>query len=158
MPSRAVSPTPSENEVDILGSLLTDNTGASSRKSKKNDTQKELDLDFLDGGDEEEDDGDAAFIALKQAASFRKASNLQGKSVKKGGGFQAMGSYTPVRRHVTYYYITLSNNVTNHRSQCQPTKSHHSKRVLSSYPCPEESYTINYAEEGRCWYGENRFR
>ncbi|KAI1658016.1 ATP-dependent RNA helicase dbp10 [Daldinia decipiens] len=101
MPSRAVSPTPSENEVDILGSLLTDNTGASSRKSKKNDTQNDLDFDFLDGDDDEEDDGDAAFIALKQAASFRKASNLQGKSVKKGGGFQAMGLNANLLRAIT---------------------------------------------------------
>ncbi|KAF3061152.1 ATP-dependent RNA helicase DBP10 [Daldinia childiae] len=102
MPSRAVSPTPSENEVDILGSLLTDNTGASSRTNKKNDTQNYLDLDFLDGGgDEEEDDGDAAFIALKQAASFRKTSNVQGKSVKKGGGFQAMGLNANLLRAIT---------------------------------------------------------
>ncbi|KAG4221091.1 hypothetical protein PC116_g30432 [Phytophthora cactorum] len=96
MPSRAVSPTPSENEVDILGSLFTDNIGgASSGKNKKNDDQADLELDFLNGGDDEEDDGDEAFIALKQAASFRKAGNLKGKTVKKGGGFQAMGSYIP---------------------------------------------------------------
>ncbi|KAI9705405.1 MAG: ATP-dependent RNA helicase dbp10 [Candelina mexicana] len=36
-------------------------------------------------------DGDEAYIATKQAASNRKASNLKGRSVKKGGGFQAMG-------------------------------------------------------------------
>ncbi|KAK6957726.1 ATP-dependent RNA helicase dbp10 [Daldinia eschscholtzii] len=102
MPSRAVSPTPSENEVDILGSLFTDNIGgASSGKNKKNDDQADLELDFLNGGDDEEDDGDEAFIALKQAASFRKAGNLKGKSVKKGGGFQAMGLNANLLRAIT---------------------------------------------------------
>ncbi|KAI1470678.1 ATP-dependent RNA helicase dbp10 [Daldinia caldariorum] len=102
MPSRAVSPTPSENEVDILGSLFTDNIGgALSGKNKKNDEQADLDFDFLNGGDDAEDDGDEAFIALKQAASFRKAGNLKGKSVKKGGGFQAMGLNANLLRAIT---------------------------------------------------------
>ncbi|OTB08173.1 hypothetical protein M426DRAFT_202095 [Hypoxylon sp. CI-4A] len=88
MPARAASPAPSENEVDILGSLFTDSTSASNGKAKKNIAQDDNGFDFLDDG---EDDGDEAFIALKQAASFRKAGNVKGKSVKKGGGFQAMG-------------------------------------------------------------------
>lgn len=91
MPARAASPTPSENEVDISASLFTSGR-VSTKKSKNNDKQDDdLGFDFLDDGD---DDGDEAFIALKQAASFRKTGNLKGKSVKKGGGFQAMGSYT----------------------------------------------------------------
>lgn len=43
-----------------------------------------------DLGNESSSD-DADFIANVQAASNRKASNIKGKSVKKGGGFQAMG-------------------------------------------------------------------
>ncbi|KAI0152429.1 ATP-dependent RNA helicase DBP10 [Hypoxylon sp. NC0597] len=100
MPSRAVSPAPSENEVDILGSLFTDNVGTSDRKNKKNIAQEDLGFDFLDGGDDGEDD-DEAFIALKQAASFRKAGNVKGKSVKKGGGFQAMGLNANLLRAIT---------------------------------------------------------
>lgn len=39
----------------------------------------------------DEDGDDDSFIAARQAASNRKASNLKGRTVKKGGGFQAMG-------------------------------------------------------------------
>merc|ERR1719355_732 len=63
MPHRASSPAASENEFDITKSLFQDD---------------------VDGDDED-------FIAAKQAASNRKASNVKGRSVKKGGGFQAMG-------------------------------------------------------------------
>lgn len=105
MPSRAVSPAPSENEVDILGSIFTNNR-TSDKKSKKNAAQNDIGFDFLDGEDGGEDDGDAAFIALKQAASFRKTGNLKGKSVKKGGGFQAMGSYTSHHRSLYTKYLT----------------------------------------------------
>ncbi|KAI0387851.1 ATP-dependent RNA helicase DBP10 [Hypomontagnella monticulosa] len=101
MPSRAVSPTPSENEVDILGSLFTNDIGTTNGKNKKNGDQKDVEFDFLDGGDEGGDDGDEAFIALKQAASFRKTGNLKGKSVKKGGGFQAMGLNANLLRAIT---------------------------------------------------------
>ncbi|KAL7627480.1 ATP-dependent RNA helicase dbp10 [Parahypoxylon ruwenzoriense] len=105
MPSRAVSPTPSENEVDILGSLFTDGATTSDEKSKKSGAQDGFGFDageFLDGGSgDEEDEGDEAFIALKQAASFRKAGNLKGKSVKKGGGFQAMGLNANLLRAIT---------------------------------------------------------
>ncbi|KAI2465691.1 ATP-dependent RNA helicase DBP10 [Annulohypoxylon bovei var. microspora] len=101
MPSRAVSPARSENEVDIMGSLFTDNVGTSNRKSKKNAAQDDVEYDFLGGGSDGEDDGDEAFIALKQAASFRKSSNVKGKSVKKGGGFQAMGLNANLLRAIT---------------------------------------------------------
>lgn len=89
MGQRGGSPTPSEGEVDIIGSLYPgdgDNAG--------NDGPSGLDLDFdgfLHGQEPGNDDGDEAFIALQQAASFRKATNLKGRTVKKGGGFQAMG-------------------------------------------------------------------
>jgi ATP-dependent RNA helicase DDX54/DBP10 len=89
MPRRAASPTASEPELDILNSLYPgeDEHGDSSRGAA-------ADVDFddiLNGPDGAEDGGDEAFIALKQAASYRKASNLKGRTVKKGGGFQAMG-------------------------------------------------------------------
>ena len=93
--TRAVSPAVSENEVDILGSLFTDDSAIPNGKTTKDFARDGFGFDaneLLDAPDDEGDDGDEAFIALKQAASFRKASNLKGKTVKKGGGFQAMGS------------------------------------------------------------------
>ncbi|KAI1103121.1 ATP-dependent RNA helicase DBP10 [Jackrogersella minutella] len=101
MPPRAVSPARSENEIDILGSLFTDSTGISGGNNRKNTAQDDLGFDFLDGGEDGEDDGDEAFIALKQAASFRKSGNVKGKSVKKGGGFQAMGLNANLLRAIT---------------------------------------------------------
>lgn len=89
MPKRDPSPTPSEGEIDIFGSLSAADYGGGQA------TTAEEDLDFdglINGPADDDDDGDEAFIALQQAASFRKASNLKGRTVKKGGGFQAMGS------------------------------------------------------------------
>ncbi|KAI1210927.1 ATP-dependent RNA helicase DBP10 [Annulohypoxylon truncatum] len=101
MPARAVSPAASENEVDILGSLFADSVNTPEEKNKKNAAQDDLGFDFLDGDSNGEDEGDEAFIALKQAASFRKTTNLKGKSVKKGGGFQAMGLNANLLRAIT---------------------------------------------------------
>jgi ATP-dependent RNA helicase DDX54/DBP10 len=91
---RAPSPARSDAEVDIAGALF-DGSDASG-DDQLNSARDTADLDFdgflnagEDGGDN--DGGDEAFIALQQAASFRKSSNLKGKTVKKGGGFQAMG-------------------------------------------------------------------
>lgn len=92
MPHRASSPAVSENEFDITKSLFQDD-GPSDGEDFALPSSKDLGtLDasgILDLGSDGE--GDEAFIAAKQAASNRKASNLKGKSVKKGGGFQAMG-------------------------------------------------------------------
>lgn len=97
MGRRAASPTPSENEVDIAGSLFandadSDNDFEVVQNEKGGDG---FDLDFGDllqtGGNGESGDDDEDFIASRQRSSNRKATNLQGKSVKKGGGFQAMG-------------------------------------------------------------------
>ena len=93
MPKRASSPAPSEQEVDILDSIYPGGDGHGGRA-----TMAEEDLDFdslINGQVDADDDGDEAFIALQQAASYRKASNLKGRTVKKGGGFQAMGSFHP---------------------------------------------------------------
>jgi ATP-dependent RNA helicase DDX54/DBP10 len=89
MPHRAASPAVSENEFDITKSLFNDDIDAFDGPSKQVGT---LDAGgILDLGLESDGDGDEAFIAAQQAASNRKASNVKGKSVKKGGGFQAMG-------------------------------------------------------------------
>jgi ATP-dependent RNA helicase DDX54/DBP10 len=89
MPPRGVSPTPSEGEIDIFGSLY---PGDDNNANGGNGGDADFDFDgFLNGQEPGNDDNDEAFIALQQAASFRKASNLKGRTVKKGGGFQAMG-------------------------------------------------------------------
>lgn len=90
---RFASPALSENEVDI-GSLLTDGNEISHVKAKHVELQDGFGFDaadLLDGDEEDDGEGDEAFIALKQAAAFRKNTNLKGNSLKKGGGFQAMG-------------------------------------------------------------------
>ncbi|KAI1877516.1 hypothetical protein JX265_003524 [Neoarthrinium moseri] len=105
MPRRAASPAPSENEVDILGSLFTDGADDGDADFRAGNAQDGFGfdaggiLDADDGGGDGE--GDEAFIALKQAASFRKNTNLKGKSVKKGGGFQAMGLNANLLRAIT---------------------------------------------------------
>lgn len=86
---RAASPTQSEPEVDILGSIY---PGDNDHHGRRNgDPGLEFDIDGILNAADGEDDGDAEFIAQRQAASNRKASNLKGRTVKKGGGFQAMG-------------------------------------------------------------------
>ncbi|GFP53371.1 ATP-dependent RNA helicase DBP10 [Trichoderma asperellum] len=93
MPSRrAASPAASEPELDILDSLYP-GEGENGGQSFGADGEDGLDFDgFLNAGaGGEGEDDDEAFIALQQAASYRKASNLKGRTVKKGGGFQAMG-------------------------------------------------------------------
>jgi ATP-dependent RNA helicase DDX54/DBP10 len=99
MPHRAVSPTVSENELDITNALAIDDdndsvigeeTGLPTKvKAKPEKTADDNDLDMNLEVGEDEDDED--YIAAQQAASNRKSSNIKGRSVKKGGGFQAMG-------------------------------------------------------------------
>lgn len=92
MAPRAASPALSENEVDIGASLFTDDVDQSRPGKTADQDGFGFDAEGLfDEGGEGADD-DEAFIALQQAASFRKGSNIKGKSVKKGGGFQAMGA------------------------------------------------------------------
>lgn len=88
MPRRAASPAQSETEVDIFDSLY---PGEADHGGQDPSAGLDFDIDgILNGAD---DDGDAEFIARTQAASNRKNSNVKGKSVKKGGGFQAMGMF-----------------------------------------------------------------
>ncbi|KAI9736411.1 MAG: ATP-dependent RNA helicase dbp10 [Claussenomyces sp. TS43310] len=87
MPHRAASPAVSENDFDITKSLF--NGGLDERADGNNGL---LDAGgILDLGLESDGDGDEEFIAAQQAASNRKATNIKGKALKKGGGFQAMG-------------------------------------------------------------------
>ena len=50
---------------------------------------------------EESESDDAGFIADTMAAANRKSSNLKGKTVKKGGGFQAMGLNANLLKNIT---------------------------------------------------------
>jgi ATP-dependent RNA helicase DDX54/DBP10 len=84
MAPRASSPALSENEFDIFDALA-GGQGAEPETGWATDLGIELDVGS-DGGSDDE-----AFIAAKQAAANRKSTNAQGKSTKKGGGFQAMG-------------------------------------------------------------------
>ncbi|KAM4057018.1 DEAD/DEAH box helicase [Hirsutella rhossiliensis] len=96
MPRRATSPAQSEPELDILGSLY-----PGDEEPTKTATG-ELDIDaILHAPDAANDDDDEAFIGLQQAASYRKASNLKGRTVKKGGGFQAMGLNSNLLKAIT---------------------------------------------------------
>jgi ATP-dependent RNA helicase DDX54/DBP10 len=92
MPHRAVSLAASENDFDITKSLFNEEED---NEFGLPSTNAEGTLDaggILDLGLESDGEGDGAFIAAQQAASNRKSSNIKGKSVKKGGGFQAMGT------------------------------------------------------------------
>ncbi|KAJ9663752.1 ATP-dependent RNA helicase dbp10 [Coniosporium apollinis] len=96
MPHRAPSPAASESEFDISKALLNDAgepsdgyAGVSSGKRRAGDRQNAGFAQDLD--DEDQDGGDTYAISAAQQAANRKASNLKGKTVKKGGGFQAMG-------------------------------------------------------------------
>ncbi len=98
MPHRAASPAASENEFDITSSLFKDDIDAEDDDFGFPTSKESGNLDaggILDLANESDGDGDEAFIAAQQAASNRKASNLKGRSVKKGGGFQAMGIQAP---------------------------------------------------------------
>lgn len=96
MPHRAPSPATSENEFDISKALLKDGADGSDEdvghlrgKGRAGDRQGVGLMQELD--DEDQDGGDTYAISTAQQVANRKASNLKGKSVKKGGGFQAMG-------------------------------------------------------------------
>lgn len=89
MPRRCASPAPSEPEIEILGSLY---PGDDEPPAATAGAAPELDVDaILNPPGAANDDDYEVFIGQQQAASYRKASNLKGRTVKKGGGFQAMG-------------------------------------------------------------------
>ncbi|KAF2472144.1 ATP-dependent RNA helicase DBP10 [Lindgomyces ingoldianus] len=95
MAPRASSPALSENEFDISNALF----GCDDVLGKENGLEIDIGINLSPG--EEGGSDDEAFIAAHQAASNRKASNLKGKTVKKGGGFQAMGLNTALLKSIT---------------------------------------------------------
>ncbi|KAE8348602.1 ATP-dependent RNA helicase dbp10 [Aspergillus coremiiformis] len=106
MPRRAASPAASENEFDITNALFQNDSDSDNDTSLKQPKRQRKaapqELDFLGGEvDDEDDQDDEAFIAEKQASANRKASNLKGRTVKKGGGFQAMGLNAHLLKAIT---------------------------------------------------------
>jgi ATP-dependent RNA helicase DDX54/DBP10 len=92
--------------VDIGQSLFTD--GGRGTAASDSDGEHEIThnaagtndgMDFMASETETSDDENA--IAKQLAASQRKATNLKGKSVKKGGGFQAMGLNANLLKAIT---------------------------------------------------------
>jgi ATP-dependent RNA helicase DDX54/DBP10 len=100
MAPRAASPALSESAFDISNALFPgdDVDGNVLGDGNKLGDGNELGVDLDIGGDGSDDE---AFIAARQAASNRKASNLKGKTVKKGGGFQAMGLNATLLKAIT---------------------------------------------------------
>ncbi|OJD15213.1 ATP-dependent RNA helicase DBP10 [Emergomyces pasteurianus Ep9510] len=103
MPHRDVSPAASENEFDISKLLVEGDDDLSDLEgpSKKRKPQHSLNLDVMGEDDDDGDNGDEVFIAAQQAAANRKASNLKGRTVKKGGGFQSMGLNATLLKAIT---------------------------------------------------------
>ncbi|KAF2276266.1 ATP-dependent RNA helicase [Westerdykella ornata] len=96
MTPRASSPALSESGFDISNALFGgDDLFSAQQKGGPNELGVDLDIGGVDGSDDE------AFIAAQQAASNRRASNLKGKTVKKGGGFQAMGLNAALLKAIT---------------------------------------------------------
>ncbi|KAF2267011.1 ATP-dependent RNA helicase dbp10 [Lojkania enalia] len=95
MAPRASSPAFSESELDISNALF----GGDGAEEKQKGSPADLTIDLNIGGEDISDE--ETFIAAQQAASNRKASNLKGKSVKKGGGFQAMGLNAALLKAIT---------------------------------------------------------
>ena len=94
---------PSDDEWDISKSLLpardvhSDDLSGDDHNRDHDHAPNETKASHDDIGAYLDVNGDdEAFIATQQSASNRKASNLKGRSVKKGGGFQAMGGFLRV--------------------------------------------------------------
>ncbi|EXJ56113.1 hypothetical protein A1O7_09044 [Cladophialophora yegresii CBS 114405] len=95
MSFRSGSPARSENELDIGSALFGGDDGSS---DDRNGHLQGQDLDVMA---EDSATDDEAIIAAQQAASNRKAKNLKGRTVKKGGGFQAMGLNANLLKAIT---------------------------------------------------------
>ncbi|OAP62618.1 hypothetical protein AYL99_01845 [Fonsecaea erecta] len=99
MPPRSGSPARSENDFDIGSALF---GGAFGTEHQIPDRQNGgLQGDDLDVMAEDSEVDEEAIIAAQQAASNRKAANLKGRTVKKGGGFQAMGLNANLLKAIT---------------------------------------------------------
>ena len=107
MARRSPSPAISEREYGITQTLFPDEESSDSddgsadqqHPERKARMREEQEMPNLAGGDSASDDAD--FIADAQATSNRKASNNKGRTVKKGGGLQAMGLNANLLKAVT---------------------------------------------------------
>ncbi|KMU81846.1 ATP-dependent RNA helicase dbp10 [Coccidioides immitis RMSCC 3703] len=121
----------SENEFDIAKSLFQDEADSDiDTRPRKRKAPTSLNLDVMadDNGDGDDggSDDDAAFIAAHQASMNRKASNLKGRTVKKGGGFQAMGL------------------------NAKPTQGYHTQGIFGSDTDPAKDHSSSFGRSGRC--------
>ncbi|KAL8979896.1 MAG: hypothetical protein Q9177_006022, partial [Variospora cf. flavescens] len=101
----AVSPALSELGVDIADALFDrDAVSASEDGDARQHPDRKIAMlapgDMPDLADDASSD-DAGFIADAQAASNRKSPRLKGKTVKRGGGFQAMGLNATLLKAIT---------------------------------------------------------
>jgi ATP-dependent RNA helicase DDX54/DBP10 len=104
MPARLSSPARSENEYDISNALFANDVSESAHGSvaEHNKVTGPFDNGVIpDIMAESSDMDDEAAIAQQQAAANRKASNLKGRTVKKGGGFQALGLNANLLKAIT---------------------------------------------------------
>lgn len=93
---KQLSAPPSNAYLDMLG-----DDGLSGPRGGGGDGNDNQDHEANDGDDEREDEDEEAFIASHQASANRKAANLKGRTVKKGGGFQAMGLSATTLKAIT---------------------------------------------------------
>ncbi|KAI1950500.1 ATP-dependent RNA helicase dbp10 [Ophidiomyces ophidiicola] len=105
MPRRAPSPAGSEQEFDIANTLFgnadtSDVETVPTKGKPSNLLSLDVMADGINDGNSEADE-DAAFIAAHQAVANRKATNLKGRSVRKGGGFQVMGLNANLLKAIT---------------------------------------------------------
>lgn len=104
MPHRAPSPAASVTEVDISKALFDDDdsSGSENAADAQHPDRKARMLAVGSIPDlEDSSSDDEGFIAETQAATNRKAANLKGRSVKKGGAFQAMGLNANLLKAIT---------------------------------------------------------
>ena len=97
-----ISPASSENGIDISNAIV--GTRESSLDAYQHKPVLAPNSNIEDTShvlENDRDTEDEDFIAAQQAASNRKSSNLKGRSVKKGGGFQAMGLNAALLKAIT---------------------------------------------------------
>ncbi|MCJ1480614.1 ATP-dependent RNA helicase dbp10 [Schaereria dolodes] len=104
MPHREASPALSENEIDISQALFENDSVSGSENGDSQHPDRRARMQSIEGIPNlalDSGSDDAEFIAATQAASNRKTSNIKGRSVKKGGGFQAMGLNANLLKAIT---------------------------------------------------------
>lgn len=113
MRPRSVSPAASENEFDIANALFggsdaeSDNEKKDGRFKENKDRIVKRQTKEILGGFDSGDSDDDIFIAGQQQKANRKNENLKGRTVKKGGGFQAMGLHNTLLKAITRKGFTV---------------------------------------------------